>query len=65
MPKATRDYTKEELQEALRAISSVIQKIEKAQKHFAKGTPQRTLAKNRLKTFRIASVLIKELLRKS
>jgi hypothetical protein len=36
----------------------MIQKIRKAQGHFAKGTSQHTLAKNRLKALRIASALM-------
>ncbi len=52
------NFAKVDLKEALRAISSMIQKIEKARGHFARGTPQRTLAENRLKALRIASELI-------
>ncbi len=53
-------FTKEDLGEGLRAISSMIEKISKAQGHFAKGTSQHTLAKNRLKALRIASALMKQ-----
>lgn len=42
-------YTKEELTEALRAVSSVIHKCEKAQEKFPGGTSHHTLLKNRLK----------------
>jgi hypothetical protein len=52
--------SKEDFREALKAISSMIHKIAKAQEHFAKGTPQHTLAKNRLKALRIASSLIRK-----
>jgi hypothetical protein len=53
-------YTKEDLEEALRTITSVVSKIEKAKAHFAEKTPQHTLAKNRLKAFKIASELIRD-----
>jgi hypothetical protein len=52
---STEDFTKEGLEEALRAITSMISKIEKAQTHFNPGTSQHTLAKNRLKALRMAS----------
>jgi hypothetical protein len=52
------DFIKEDLEEALRTISSIIHKIEKAKEHFTQGTSQWTLAKNRLKALKIASVLI-------
>jgi hypothetical protein len=58
------NFTKENLKEALRAISSMAHKIKKAQEHFSKGTSQHTLAKNRLKALRIASALIKDSLKK-
>jgi hypothetical protein len=57
-------FTKENLKEAHKAISSMVHKIMKAQEHFAKGTSHHTLAKNRLKALRIASALITKLLRK-
>lgn len=53
-----KDYTMEELEEALRAISSLISKCEKAQEKLVQGTSQWTLLKNRLKALRIASALI-------
>lgn len=51
-------YTKEELQEALRAIDSTIRKCEKVQPKLAPGTPQHTLLVRRIKALRIASALI-------
>ena len=51
-------YTKEELNDALRAIASLINKCEKVQEKLREGTPQYSLTKNRLKAFRIASDLI-------
>jgi hypothetical protein len=63
MKKTAVKYTKEDKKEALRALSSMISKIRKAQLHFSKGTPQHTLAKNRLKALRLASTLIARSLR--
>ena len=51
-------YTKEDLTEALRAISSLISKCEKAREKLREGSPQYSLTKNRLKAFHIASSLI-------
>ena len=52
------DFTKNEMEEALRAITSMINRTEKAKKKFAQGTSQHTLQKNRLKALHIASSLI-------
>jgi hypothetical protein len=52
------NYTKEELEEALRAIESTIGKCEKAQLKLKLGTSQHTLLIRRIKAFRIASALI-------
>lgn len=52
------EYTKEELQEALRAIASTISKCEKVQPKLKEGTPQHTLLKRRIKALQIASALI-------
>lgn len=65
MRKTNKDFPKEDLKDALAAILSMIHKIKKAQEHFARGTSQHTLAKNRLKALRIASALIKQSLRKT
>ncbi len=51
-------FTKEELEEALRAIASTISKCEKAQPKLRKGTSQHTLLARRIKALRIASALI-------
>lgn len=51
-------YTKEELVEALRVVSSTITKCEKMQLKFAEGTSQHTLLKNRLKAMYISKSLI-------
>lgn len=51
-------YTREELGEALRVVSSTISKCEKIQPKFAEGTSQHTLLKNIIKAMYISKVLI-------
>lgn len=51
-------YTREELVEALRVVSSTISKCEKIQLKFAEGTSQHTLLKNRIKAMYISKSLI-------
>ena len=51
-------FTKKEIDEALRAIASMINRTEKAKEKFAQGTSQHTLQKNRLKALQIASSLL-------
>lgn len=51
-------YTKEELEEALRAISSTINKCEKVLPKLKQGTSQHTLLIRRIKALHIASALI-------
>jgi len=51
-------YTKEELAEALRPISSIISKCEKAQLKFAEGTPHHTRFRNIIKAMNISISLI-------
>lgn len=51
-------YTREELEEALQAISSIIKKIEKVQEKPTLGKSQQTLIERRLKAMKIASDLI-------
>jgi hypothetical protein len=53
-------FTKEELEEALRAITSTISKCEKVQPKLKEGTSQHTLLIRRIKAFNIASELIKK-----
>lgn len=53
------NFTKEELEEALRAIASTISKCEKVQPKLKQGTSQHTLLIRRIKAFNIASTLIK------
>lgn len=52
------NFTKEELEEALRAIDSTISKCEKVQPKLKPGTSQHTLLIRRIKAFQIASSLI-------
>ena len=51
-------YTREELVEALRVVSSTISNCEKIQPKFAEGTSQHTLLKNRIKALYISKSLI-------
>lgn len=52
-------FHKEELEEALRAITSTIGKCEKVQPKLKQGTSQHTLLVRRIKALNIASALIK------
>lgn len=51
------DFAEEELQEALRAIASMISRTEQTKRKFAQGTSHYTLQKNRLEALHIASSL--------
>ncbi|MCC6168392.1 MAG: hypothetical protein IT329_14305 [Caldilineaceae bacterium] len=51
--------TKEDFEEALRAIASTISKCEKIQPKLKQGTSQHTLLTRRIKALYIASALIK------
>ncbi|MHB8074054.1 hypothetical protein [Desulfosporosinus fructosivorans] len=51
-------YAKEELIEALRPVSSIISKCEKAQLKFAEGTSHHTRFKNMIKAMYISKSLI-------
>lgn len=51
-------FTKAELEEALRAVSSMIHKCEKVQEKQTLGVSQQTLLRNRIKALYIASDLI-------
>ncbi len=52
-------YTKEELEDALYALTSVIGRVEKVLPKFNAGTSQHTLAIRRIKAFRVAAEFIK------
>ena len=51
-------YTREELEEALQIVSSVISRCEKTQPKFVEGTSQHTLLRNRIKALYISKSLI-------
>lgn len=51
-------YTTTELEEALKAIQSTIEKCEKVQPKLREGTSQHTLLVRRIKAFQVASALI-------
>jgi hypothetical protein len=63
--KTAKKIPKEDLAEALRAITSLVGKLVKVEQRLRKGTAQHTLTKNRLKAFRIASVVLKKEMMKS
>lgn len=52
------NYTKDEIEKALRPIASLIGKSEKAQQKLAPGTWQHTMLRDNLKALHIASVLM-------
>ena len=56
---STGNFTRDDLQKALRALASMVSKTEKAQAKFSPGISQHTLLRNRLKVLRIAEALIK------
>lgn len=51
-------YKREELEEALQVISSIISQCEKTQLKFSESTSQRTLLTNRIKAMYISKSLI-------
>jgi len=57
-------YTKEELMEALRPISSIISKCEKAQLKFALGTSHHTRFRNMIKAIDISKSFITDAISK-
>ena len=54
------NYTKDELQEALRPIASLINKSEKAQQKLAPGTWQHSMLQNNINALHIASALMNQ-----
>ncbi|MGI6004928.1 MAG: hypothetical protein ACOX88_05890 [Christensenellales bacterium] len=52
------NYTKEELEEALQAIASMISKCEKVRPKLKQSASQHTLLIRRIKALRMASALI-------
>ena len=59
------NWTSEELREAIKAISSMIERTEKVKEKFEQGTSQCTLLVNRLKALNIASFLMSKELAES
>jgi hypothetical protein len=55
----TDGFTRDDLQEAMRALASMISRTEKTRAKFTPGTSQHTLQRNRLKALRRAEALIK------
>lgn len=53
------EFSREDLEEALRAVASTISKCEKVQPKLKPGTSQHTLLARRIKALHIASTLIK------
>jgi hypothetical protein len=53
-----KSYSQEELQNALKVVSSSISKCEKIQTKFKEGTPQLSLSINRIKALKISKCLL-------
>ena len=53
-------YSRQELEDALRAVESIISKCEKALPGQKEGSPQRTLLTRRIKAMRISAYLIEK-----
>lgn len=53
------NFTRGDLQEALRALASMASKTEKALARFSPGTSQHTLQRNRLEALQIAEALVR------
>ena len=53
-------FTREEMEEAERAIASLLHKCERAVEKLTAGTSQYTLMQNRIAALRIALTLIRE-----
>jgi hypothetical protein len=58
------NFTREELQESLDALASMISRSEKAGAKFSPGTSHHTLQQNRSNALRTAEALVKEELQK-
>jgi len=58
MRNAIDNFTKEDLQEALRPIASLISKSEKAQQKLASGTWQHSMLRDNLKALHVAYALM-------
>ena len=53
-------YSRQELDDALRAVESIVSKCEKALPGQKEGSPQRTLLTRRIKAMRISAYLIEK-----
>jgi hypothetical protein len=60
MRNAFDNFTKEDLQEALRPIASLISKSEKAQQKLASGTWQHSMLQDNLKALHVAYALMNQ-----
>ena len=60
MRNAIDNFTKEDLQEALRPIASLISKSEKAQQKLASGTWQHSMLRDNLKALHVAYALMNQ-----
>ena len=58
------NYTKDDLDEALRSITSMIQTCEKSQEKIRKGTPQHSVLSDRIKALEIAAQTITNLIKR-
>jgi hypothetical protein len=61
--RAIDQFTRHELQEALRAFGRMISRTDEAQSKFSRGASQHTLLRNRLRALRVAEAGIKRRLR--
>lgn len=52
-------FTRNEIDGALKTVTSSIEKCERLQPKFAEGTPQLSLSRNRIKALKIAECLLK------
>ena len=55
-----KNYSQEELQNALKVVSSTISRCEKLQPKFKEGTSQFSLLRNRIKALKISKCLIEK-----
>lgn len=55
-----KNYSQEELQNALKVVSSTISRCEKIQPKFKEGTSQFSLLRNRIKALKISKCLIEK-----
>ena len=56
-PDAVHEFTRDDLQEAIRALDAMMSRTEKALAKFARGSSQHTLQRNRLDALQTAKVV--------